>query len=579
MVNEFHKISDSAERRSFLQSCYTIVRSFSATEKLIFSSLVVIAVISGLMLLSRLNSKFLVAIPDYGGSVSEGIVGVPRFVNPVLAISDADKDLTTLVFSGLLKATPEDALIGDLAKEYKISDDGRTYTFTLKDDVVFHDGESVTTDDIEFTIQRIQDPTIKSPLRSVWDGVIVQKIDSRTISFTLKQAYAPFLNNFTLGIIPRHIWKDIPSDEFSFSEFNMSAIGSGPYEIRNVKLNSHSLPTLYSLRSFNSYILGRPFVKNLDLHFYQNENDLIKAFKGGDIESMSGISPENLSGVDTEDSTIITTTLPRVFGVFFNQNQSAVFLNKEVREALSVAVDKDRVVDDVLMGYAETISSPVPSSHTLMAATSTQSRVDRALGILTKAGWTLNTQTGIMEKKINNVVVPLSFTLATGDAVELKRTAELIKEDWEKIGASVDLKVFEIGDLNQNVIRPRKFDALLFGEVVGREYDLYPFWHSSQRNDPGLNIALYANISADRILETLRLTQNRDERKKKAVEFENLFKSDMPAVFVYSPHFIYVVPEKLQNVALGEILYPGERFLNVYKWHIESNNVWKIFAQ
>lgn len=553
----------------------------------------IVAVTSGLFLLSGLNGRFLVAVPDHGGTVTEGIVGVPRFVNPVLAISDADRDLVSLVFSGLLRATPEGRLVGDLSDNYEISEDGRTYTFTLKEDVFFHDGDRLTTDDIEFTIQRIQDPTVKSPKRPIWDGVSIQKIDSRKISFTLRQAYAPFIENFTVGIIPQHIWKNVPSDEFSFSELNVEATGSGPYEVNKVKRNSFGLSTYYGLRAFDTYALGHPFVKNIILYFYQTETELLKAFEDGVINSMSGVSPGNLEELNLEDSRTLDSTLPRVFGIFFNQNQASVFLHKEVREALSVAIDRDRIVNNVLFGFATAIDSPVPvkntpatttptnentSTTTANTATETSQRVDRALTILTKAGWTLNEKSGIMEKKEGTTVTTLSFSVATADATELRRTAELIKEDWEKIGASVDIKISDIGDLNQNVIRPRKFDAIFFGEVVGRELDLFPFWHSSQRNDPGLNIALYANITADKILENLRLTQDRDQREKEVKEFEKLFKKDLPAAFVYSPHFIYVVPEKLKNVSLGELSHPGERYLNVHEWYIETNKVWKMFA-
>ncbi len=584
-----------------MRSFYEAIQSFHLTEKVVFYLLLILAIATGLALLSKLNNRFMATVPDFGGTITEGIVGVPRFVNPVLALSEPDKDLVSLVFSGLIKTTPDGNTVGDLSGEYTISEDGRTYTFTLKDNIYFHDGEPVTTDDVEFTIGRIQDPTVKSPKRPIWDGVLINKMDSRRISFTLKQPYAPFIENFTVGIIPRHVWKDIPPDEFSFSEFNVDAVGSGPYEIKKVKRNSYGLPTYYALRAFSEYSLGKPFIKNITLNFYQSEVELLEAFENGDIGGLSGISPENLKGLVGSKSKIVASTLPRVFSVFFNQNQAAVFLNKEVREALSVAVDKDRIVKDVLFGYAAVIDSPVPATNRATALSEnleenpgenpeenpdelagnpeTLTGTDKALAILSKAGWTLNPKTGIMEKKKGNNTTTLSFSLATGDAAELKRTAELIKEDWEKIGAAVDMKIFEIGDLNQNVIRPRKFDALFFGEIVGREFDLYPFWHSSQRNDPGLNIALYANISADKILENLRLTQNREERTAKAKEFEILLKTDAPATFIYSPDFIYIIPEKLQNVRLGELSSPGERFLNVHEWYIETNKVWKFFTE
>lgn len=579
-----------------MKSFYEANHAFTLTERIFFYVFVLITIVSGLTLLSRLNNRFLMTVPDYGGSFTEGIVGVPRFINPVLALSDPDQDLVSLVFSGLLKATPDGTIIDDLSQEHSISDDGRTYTFTLKEDAKFHDGKPVTTDDVAFTIERIQDPTVKSPKRTIWEGVVVKKIDSRRITFTLKQAYAPFIENFTVGIIPRHIWKDIPSDQFSFSERNVEAIGSGPYAIKKVSRNSYGLPTFYNLRAFGNYTLGKPFIKDITLNFYQDETLLLDAFDKGDIESMSGISPENLATVaDNTESQTVTATLPRVFGVFFNQNQASVFLNKEVRQALSVAIDRERIIASVLGGYGVVDESPLPASSARISTTATTvatstpgsiqitrngniARTDQALAILSKSGWVLNQKTGIMEKKSATGTIPLSFSISTSDASELKQAAELIKEDWEKIGASVDLKVFEIGDLHQNVIRPRKFDALFFGEIIGRELDLYPFWHSSQRNDPGLNIALYANISADKILESIRLTQNRDERLKKVADFEAILRNDVPAAFVYSPDFIYVLPKALGGVKLGELSNPSERFLNIYEWHIEENKVWKFFT-
>lgn len=559
-----------------------------------FYAFVMVAAIAGLTLLSNLNNRFLVAVPDFGGTINEGIVGIPRFVNPVLAVSDADKDLTALVFAGLLKTNTDGSLSPDLAKSYEISPDGRTYTFTLRDDIFFHDNTRVTTDDVEFTIQRIQDPTIKSPKRPVWDGISMQKLDSRRITFSLKEPYSPFIDNFTVGIIPKHVWKDVPSDEFSFSELNVNAVGEGPYDVKAVDRNSYGLPSDYILRAYSNYSLGQPYVKQITMNFFQTEDDLLNAFSKGDIDAMSGISPINVKKYGIPEDRVVTTTLPRIFGVFFNQNQAGVFLNAEVRQALSVAINKDRIINDILLGYGSAIESPVPEleatdTNPTAAATATDastatvptspiSRIDQAISILTKAGWTLNEKTGIMEKKVSGKAVPLAFSLSTGDAPELKQAAEYVKEDWEKIGASVDLKVFEIGDLNQNVIRTRKFDALLFGEVIGREYDLYPFWHSSQRNDPGLNIALYTNAAADKILELLRVTQDRDTRAKKAADFEAIFKKDLPAALIYSPKFIYVIPKNLQNVSFGNLTQPSERFLNVQKWYIETNKVWKVFA-
>ena len=156
---------------------------------------------------------------------------------------------------------------------------------------------------------------------------------------------------------------------------------------------------------------------------------------------------------------------------------------------------------------------------------------------------------------------------------------QILKEAWNQIGVKVDVLVFEMNDLNQNVIRPRAFDALLFGEVVGRDADVYPFWYSSERNDPGLNIAEYANSKVDKLLDTARQTKSDTTKKQSYVSFIQEIKKDVPAVFLYTPNYLYVVPKKVQNISNGELSVPQDRFLGINNWYIETNKVWKIFIK
>jgi peptide/nickel transport system substrate-binding protein len=575
MTNEFPSVKKQ-------HKIITTIKSFSLTERFVFTIFMAIFVISGLYLVSRTNNRFLVEVPEKGGSIEEGVVGTPRFINPVLAMSDADKDMTSLIYSGLLRVAPDGELVGDLAKEYKISADGLVYTFVLKDTISFQDGKPITADDVEFTIQRAQDPTIKSPRRANWDGVIVQKINSKEIRFILKQPYAPFLENATMGILPQHLWKDVPADEFSFNQLNVSPIGSGPYRVKTVKRDPLGLPIYYSLIPFKKYALGEPFISSLVFRFYTNEEDALTAYKSGEIESLNGISPRNTLELKERGARIETAALPRIFAVFFNQNQAPLFTNDEVREALSIAIDKERIIREVLSGYGSVINSPVTISNESEledpSHASSTLRIQKATDLLTKNGWVLNQKNGILEKKTKKQTFSLKFSISTGDAPELKQAAEIVKDEWTKIGAIVDIKIFETGDLNQNVIRPRKYDALLFGEIVGRDQDLYPFWHSSQRNDPGLNVAMYTNIKADKLLEGIRITSDKQDRQDKYEKFKSMLIDDAPAVFMYSPDFIYVVPEKVKNLALGQITNPSERFLNVSKWYINTSKIWKIFS-
>lgn len=560
----------------------TIVRSFSPIERLLYAAFVLLLAIGAGLLILRVNNLFLVDVPAAGGVFREGIVGAPRFVNPLLALSDADRDLVALLYSGLLKATPDGALIPDLALRFAVSDDGRSYTFTIRDDARFHDGTPVTSDDVVFTIQKAQEPALKSPKRANWEGVAVEKRGERDVALTLKQPYAPFLENATLGILPKHIWKDTDAELFPFSPYNSEPVGSGPYRMTNIKRNDSGIPRSYELEPFGAYPLGTPLISKLILRFYPNEKELLSALREGEIESVNTITPEGALRLREENYRVERTPLPRVFAVFFNQNQQPLFAEKVVRQALSLATDKDLLVNAVLHGYGVPIDAPVPplllngGERDVGVA---EAALLKAGTLLEKAKWVRNEKTGIRERKKGKEVQMLSFSLITSNVPELRESAELLKRMWGKIGADVRVQIFESGDLNQNVIRPRKYDALLFGEIIGRDLDLFAFWHSSQRNDPGLNIALYTNSKVDKLLEAGR--RERDEEVRLETHRNTIAEitRDAPAVFLYSPEFIYVLPHKIKGFTLRRLTIPSERFLAVEEWYINTEKVWSIFTK
>ena len=560
-----------------------VLRSFTIAEKAVFYFFVSAFLLSGITLLWKVSDAFLIEVPIRGGTLTEGVVGNPRFINPVLAISEADKNLVTLLYSGLVRITPEGDIENDLAEEVIISDDRRVYTVRIRENTRFHDGTPVTADDIIFTIQKITDPSIKSPRKGNWDGITIEKVDEKTVSFALKQAYTPFIYNLTVGILPKHIWKNVSDDEFSFSQFNTLPIGSGPYQVEKVERNSGGIPNLYRLVPFENISNKAPFIKNLVFRFYPSEIALIEAYNTGGVESIGGISPEKILELEIGNSRVISSPLPRIFAVFFNQNQSKVLFNKEVRQALNLASPKEEIVEKILDGYATVISGPMPAG--IYSWTSAEKnkltpgeRLKMAKALLDKAGWRPNLETGVLEKKSASGTMTLSFSISTSDAPELRQVASELVASWQKLGAKIDILVFETGDLNQNVIRPRNFEALLFGEVVGRDKDPYPFWHSSQRTDPGLNIALYANSRADKYLDNARSAQSPEVIEESYKAFAKELEGDVPAVFLYTPSFLYVVPRKVEAINLGSLTVAQDRFLSIADWYIETDKVWKIFA-
>ncbi len=542
----------------------------SFLERSILYVLLLILAVSTATMLKTLWEEYSVIVPASGGTITEGLVGTPRFVNPLLAQSEVDKDLVALMYSGLMRPTPEGTLIPDLAEKYDVSENGTVYTFTLRDDATFHDGRPVTAHDVVFTIERAQDPFLGSVVHYIWEGITVVAADTQTVVFTLPRPYTPFLENTTLGILPSHLWQGVTAETFPAHRLNTSPIGSGPFKVDRVMRDASGIPVGYTLNRFTRFALGAPRLQSIVISTYDTEDAALEAFLDGDIDAVKGIDP--VYGQDlADDVRIAEYPLTRLFGVFFNQNENELFTDITVREALAIAIDKDALVEEVLYGYGTPLSGPLlPPLVEVKAEKS--GTVEKARAILEDDGWEIGDD-GIFAKDDT----PLSFNISTANTPELKRTAEVLKRMWETMGASVTVELFDIGALHQEVIRPRAYDALLFGQVIGRGGDLYPFWHSSQRNDPGLNIALYANIATDDILSDIRITLDAGERKDLYAAFADEIESDIPAVFLYAPEMLYLVPETLKGITAGPLDEANERFMDVYTWHMATKSILSIF--
>lgn len=557
-----------------------IIASFSLTEKGIIIIFIIFLFFSGLSILEKVNSLITTKVPTAGGTLTEGLIGSARFINPLLELSDSDRDLTYLIYSGLLRVNSEGELIPDLAESYSISDDGLVYSFKIRDDAYFHDGTEVTSDDVKYTIQMIQDINLRSPKRNNWLGVQVEKINNKELSFTLKQPYSPFIENTTIGILPKHIWHNATIDEFSLSIYNTEPIGSGPYMIDKIKRNSLGIPNVYELKSFKKYTLGAPFVKNLKIIFFSNEKSLYDAYVGGLIDSTSNLSLQSINNIEEINEKSEKIALPRIFGLFFNQNQAKIFLNKEIRQVLNMTVDRDRIVAQALGNYGDKITGPLPAG--IINETDSDLKYDKEIAIaeakeiLLKNNWKFNEDEKVWEKVISkNETQKLAFSISTSNTPDLKIVADILKEDWSLLGIQIEIQAIDPLDLNQNVITQRNYDALLFGQVINRSLDLFAFWHSSQRNT-GYNLANYTNSKVDKLLEEARQISDREKRLEKYKQVEAEIKNDTPAIFLYSPEFIYIIPDKIKGFKSGLVNNRSERFGEIYNWYIETNDIWNI---
>ncbi len=553
---------------------------FSITERTIFMILAVVMFMTALLLGLKVNNEFLIEIPATGGTINEGIVGTPRFINPVLAISDADKDITALVYAGLVTPDKNNEYKNLIAESIDISSDGKTYFVHIKPNAEFHDKNPVTADDILFTISKIKDPAIKSPRRANWEGVEVEKIDNLTVNFHLKSPYAPFMENLTLGILPKHLWEKVPSEEFPWSDLNLNAVGAGPYKVINVSRDSGGIPSSMQLTSFDKFVMGKPFITNITTSFFSNEAKAVSALISNDIDSLGGVSPENAGVLKNRGFRIETAPLPRVFALFFNQNKNKILADKNIRKALSLGIPKEEIISNSLKGFAISVNGPVPVES--VSGDSFDKRLMLAGDILDKLGYKMSSSTNLRIKTTGKgktlASTGIKFTIATADTPDLISVAHALESAYKKLGIEVSINIFEQGDLQQNIIRERKYETLLFGEVVGRSLDLFPFWHSSERFDPGLNVALYANSKADKLLDNLRRESNTSKQQDILDSLLFEFNADYPAAFIYAPKYIYVVPKGLKKVLLNTLNIGSERFLGVSTWYKETNSVWKIFT-
>lgn len=546
------------------------VHSFSSGDRVIFYALAILVGIASLSGLYALERSLLVEVPAYGGDLVEGEIGSPQFINPLLAISDADRDLSSLVYAGLMGLSGQGSLVPVLAEKYEMSADGKSYTFTLRADAKFTDGTPVTAQDVVFTVRKAQDSELKSPEYANWSGVSVSAPDTRTVRFALTKPYAPFLGLTTLGILPSRLWQNISNGEFPFSNLETNPVGAGPFKVSKVSRDASGLIKSVSLVANTNYALGRPYLDGIRFDFYSQDDDLRVAVKSGSVES----------AYDVPTKGALTAPYARVFGVFFNPNEKQVYARIEVRKALSLALDRSRIVETVLGGYATAIMGPVPPGESVKQVPVPQSdnTTATAAQVLRSAGWAYDGSARLWKNASAKQTLD-RITIRTSNVPELKNIASAVKADWEKLGIPVDIELYEPGDLSQNVIRPRKYEALLYGMVIGRDQDLYAFWDSQERNDPGLNIALYANKAVDALLEDARGSADESQRAADLQKIENMIAADYPAAFIYAPDFTYAVPEDLRGVVLPQIITPSDRFATVASWYRFTDAVWPFLVR
>ncbi|MEK7645718.1 MAG: ABC transporter substrate-binding protein [Patescibacteria group bacterium] len=517
-------------------------------------------------------------VANYGGSFSEGIIGQPRHINPLLAqTNDPDRDLASLIYSGLLKHNEASKLVPDLAKSYEISSDGLNYTIYLKENIHWHDGQPLTADDVLYTIQTAQNADYGSPQRVNWQGVTIQKINDATVMFKLNNKYAQFLNNLTLGILPKHIWSTVQPINFASTDYNLKPIGSGPYVFNKLQKDDLGQIRSYQLIANKDFYDDQPYIDTIIIKFYDSEDDLITAYNSNEVQNLSSVSPQNLNKLKFKQRLNITELkVPRYFAVFFNQSQNPILASKNVRLALNYATDKQAIIDTIVAGKGSVVYSPLIENVLDVDQDFAKYTYDpsRAKTILAADGWVSTDNAGFLLKGSGKNQARLTIHITTSTLPELVRIANIIRDQWSKVGVEIIVDTLATPQLQQ-IIKDRSYQSLLFGEILDLDPDPFSFWDSSQTQKLGLNLALYSNKTVDSLLGDARQSLDPSERAKKYDDFQKIVISDVPAVFLYNPFYLYPQTTNIHGANTIIIATPADRFANIEKWYVNTKRIWR----
>lgn len=529
-----------------------IFNSFSKKERVIFFVALAVFVVSFIARTSIAVEEQSVLVPVEGGTYREGVVGQPVMINPIVSRNPADLDLSTAIFSAL----------GDLVTNHETEKEGRIHTIKIEEGLKWSNGTPLTSDDVIFTLQTIQNPDTKSPLFKNWEGVIAERVSELQVRFTLQAPYAFFEESMKkLPIIPEHIFGKIPAANLALSSYNLQPVGSGPYKFESFSKRKDGFIKEFHLVP-NKYYRGEgPFLQNLYFVFFENERDLLRAFRFRQISGFGSANPnEKVLKEARNNTTTSIVPMSRYYAVFFNENVNPILKSDTLRTALRDAIDKGEIVQKV---FPEMIAKPIEGPIVTAETKENGEKLGRE-----------EVQAAIEKRKKAEGRIALNLVIPDVDFLE--QTASILKERWESVGVDeVNILKLSSEDLLENVLKPNNYEILLFGNIAEIPEDVFPFWHSKERFYPGLNLSLYKNTRADALMESIRQSDIAEERQELVEELQSVIENDAPAIFLYSLPYVHIHTNKLKGfMAEGEIISsPSERLQNVAEWHVKTARV------
>ncbi|MDD5110346.1 MAG: ABC transporter substrate-binding protein [Patescibacteria group bacterium] len=596
------------DRRLTVRHFRHIGKILSPKERRTVRLLSALAVACAAFLAFRAVQRHISIVPVAGGTYAEALVGAPQFINPLLSQpNDVDLDLASLVFSGLFRYDEHLNPVPDLAERYTVSSDGTVYVVTLKPNLRWHDGEPLTADDVVFTYASAQDPVFGSPLRFSLGGVQAEKTGDREITFRLAAAHERFLDLLTTGVLPEHLWGEIQPIHSTLNEYNLgNPIGSGPWRFKSLTRDSRGNVRSYTLVPFPQSGAPTPYLQEITFKFYPDYPAAIAALNERVVDGIAYLPQEYEKELTDPQVKRYALELPQYTAVFFNQPAVPALQDRRVRQALAAAIDREGILTDALKLRGELAESPILPDAPGFDPTLQATAYDPAAAgqLLDSAGWTQidaatyaqlirGTSTATSSAPVltattteqlpdqnqyyrrNTAGAILELTLTTVERQENAAAAQLVAKNWRAIGVKVDVNLVPQSKITREIIKPRAYQAFLYGEAMGADPDPYPFWHSTQIADPGLNLAIYANRQVDKLLDDARAATDPDVRVEKYREFARLINAEIPAVFLYTPVHVYAVNAKVKGFTLNKINLPPDRFTQLDRWYVKTGFRWR----
>jgi len=539
--------------------------------------LIVIGAVLVGILLTYLALRYTTIIqPGYGGTYVEGIIGFPRYMNPLLSgYNEVDRDISSLLFSGLTQFTESGEIEANVARSWEISADGLTYTFNLRSDVHWHDGTPLTADDVVFTIKLLQNPNFPAAPdtgQPIWQMVTVNQVDRRTVQFTLGEPFAPFLDYTTVGILPAHLLSGVMAAAVPSAEFNDNPVGSGPYQLEQIEVSDGVITSMVLKRSPNSY-RSRPYLDRLQFRFYPSYQGALKAYENDEIEGISRIPISELSQARSyEELNLFSAQLAQFGAVLMNQTRDDLvfFQDPEVRQALLYALDRQGIINEAFDGYALVPHSPMVAGTWAYKEDVFQYGYDpaKAAEILDEAGWV---RQAVGERNRRKENVWLTFELLTSSDPQRTAVAQMMAEQWATLGISATVRIGTSLEVRQ-ALETREFDAVLVELAIPGDPDPYPFWHETQV-DSGQNYSGLEHRRISEVIEQARIVTSRDTRRALYDEFQDIFAQEVPALLMYVPVYTYGVDSRIHGVQIGPLTYPADRFRTLLNWWIVPRRV------